>query len=184
MTLKHKENPPVIFPDQALEAQPDPELPWWVGKTRSRQEKALAWELRAKGITYFLPLVSQVQKSQRRVRTSLVPLFSGYIFFQGGGLQRHRALRTGRLAQVLEVQDQQGLHSQLFSLAKAVDLGAELKLCDMVKKGSRVRIAFGPLAGLEGVVLSYKGEARLILNVEAIAQAASVEVSLDQVQPV
>jgi hypothetical protein len=184
MTLKAIENPPVVYPEQTLQAEPDPGLPWWVGKTRSRQEKALAWELKAGGIPYFLPLVPQAQKSRRRVRTSLVPLFSSYIFFQGSGLQRHQALRTGRLARVLHVQDQQGLHSQLRALAKAVDLGTELKLCDMVKKGSRVRIAFGPLAGLEGVVLSYKGQARLILNVEAIAQAASVQVNLDQVQPV
>lgn len=184
MTISPQANPSVIFPDQALDTAPDPQRPWWVGKTRSRQEKALAWELKSRDIPYFLPLVTQTQKSQRRIRTSLVPLFSGYIFFQGTALHRHQAMRTGRLAQVLEVRDQEGLLSQLRSLAKAVDLGAELKLCDMVKQGSRVRIAFGPLAGLEGIVIHYKNETRLVLNVQAIAQAAAVEVSLDQVQPI
>ncbi|MFW5932287.1 MAG: transcription termination/antitermination NusG family protein [Desulfohalobiaceae bacterium] len=184
MTLSPQTNPSVVFPDQALEAGPDPKRPWWVGKTRSRQEKALAWDLRSLQIPYVLPLVTQTQKSRNRVRTSLVPLFSGYIFFQGTGLERHQALRTGRLAQVLEVRDQAGLLSQLNSLAKAVDLGAELQLCDMVRQGSRVRIAFGPLAGLEGIVVRYKNQTKLVLNVQAIAQAAAVEVSLDQVQPV
>src|SRR5215475_13601522 len=48
--------------------------------TRSRHEKRVASELEQKGITTFLPLISEMRKwSDRRMKVEL-PLFSCYVF--------------------------------------------------------------------------------------------------------
>lgn len=76
---------------------------WWVARTKSRQEKALAWNLVSRNVEYFLPLVSRPQKSKGRMRSSIVPLFNGYLFFRGDQTARSGALKTGKIAQILEV---------------------------------------------------------------------------------
>ena len=93
MTLNPKDNPLPVHPRELLDpgAWPDPVRPWWVARTRTRQEKALARSLRGKDIPYFLPLVSRPQKSQGRMRTSIVPLFDGYLFFQADPAERQTA---------------------------------------------------------------------------------------------
>jgi len=186
MTIAAHENPPICFPETLFSApnQDESDKVWWIARTKSRQEKALAWDLAARKTEYFLPLVSKPQKSRGRMRASIVPLFNGYMFFKGSLLDRQNALQTGRVAQVLEVDDQQGLLSELSQIALAASEKISLELCDFVKRGQRVRIIAGPFKGLEGVVNKQKNRTRLLLTVAAIKQAAAIEISLDQAQPI
>ncbi len=183
MTLKSADNPPVTYPTDLFEFPVSGDRPWRVARTKSRQEKALAWSLKASGIRYFLPLVSRPQKNKKRMRTSIVPLFNGYLFFQGDMQERYTAITSGRIAQIIEVQDQQTLTRELTSLAQATAAECQLELCDFATKGKRVRIIDGPFRGLEGIVKKQKGQRRLVLQIEAIRQAATVEIELDQAQP-
>lgn len=184
MTLNPKDNPPVVYPAQVFDWDLASQAVWWVGRTKPRQEKAVARDLRMHGIAYFLPLVARPQRSIKRMRMSLLPLFSGYVFFRGDVQDRHNIMKTGRLAQILSVRDQVGLNSQLAGIARAIEHQMDLDLCDLVREGTRVRITHGPLVGVEGLVQKMKNPARLILNVSVIAQAAMVEVDLDQVEPI
>ncbi len=186
MTLNASDNPPACFPEQLFTsptAGKDEKI-WWVARTKSRQEKALAWNLVAREVEYFLPLVSRPQKCKGRMRSSIVPLFNGYLFFRADQTARSEAMKTGKIAQVLEVKDQQGLLSELSSLARASAAKIELTLCDFVTSGQRVRILDGPFKDLEGIVKKRKNSTRLILQIEAIRQAAAVEIALDQAQPI
>jgi transcription antitermination factor NusG len=42
----------------------------------------------------------------------------------------------------------------------------------------------GPLLGLEGIVVETKGDARLVLQIDMLGQAASVEIDIEMVEPV
>ncbi|MBA2881491.1 hypothetical protein HNR65_001818 [Desulfosalsimonas propionicica] len=57
-----------------------------------RREKALAGYLADRGIGYFLPMVRRRQSSAKRERYSLLPLFSGYLFFKADDPGRYRVL--------------------------------------------------------------------------------------------
>lgn len=185
MTLNPKDNPLPVHPRELLDpgGWPDPVRPWWVARTRTRQEKALARSLRGKDIPYFLPLVSRPQKSQGRMRTSIVPLFDGYLFFQADPAERQTALQTGHLAQAIPVKDQNMLHGQLQAISRVCALEMNLELADFAQPGKTVRIIAGPFAGLSGVVRTIRNTRRLVLNVDAIGQAVAVEIGLDQIQP-
>jgi hypothetical protein len=56
---------------------------WFVLHTRSRQEKAVASDLMALGVDFFLPLLKQARYYGGRKRSIELPLFSGYVFVRG-----------------------------------------------------------------------------------------------------
>ena len=51
-------------------------------------------------------------------------------------------------------------------------------------KGKRVRIIRGPLAGLEGVLISVGDRYRVIISIEVLKRSVAAEVSLDWVEAV
>ena len=182
MTLKISDNPPPCNPENIFDLDLDCLRPWWVVRTKSRQEKALAWSLKKAGISYYLPLVARPQKNRERLRISIVPLFAGYLFLQGTHMERYESLRTGRIAQVIPVEDQVSLRKELQGISMVTAMEKHLELCDFVKKGQKARVIYGPFAGVEGIVERGKNRTRLILTVQVIRQAVRVEIDIDQVQ--
>src|SRR5438105_2419012 len=75
--LRVEENPPAQSP--VVEDLASAPGRWWVAHTRSRCEKALAWDLLRRGIVYFLPMVERVRMSGGRKRRFLLPLFPSYL---------------------------------------------------------------------------------------------------------
>ena len=182
MTLKTSDNPPPCNPENIFDLDLDSLKPWWVARTKSRQEKALAWSLKKAGISYYLPLVARPQKNRERLRISIVPLFTGYLFLRGTYMERYESLRTGRVAQVIPVEDQVSLRKDLQGISMVTAMEKCLELCDFVKKGQKARVIYGPFAGVEGIVERKKNRTRLILTVQVIRQAVRVEIDTDQVQ--
>jgi transcriptional antiterminator RfaH len=180
--LKESENPPLVWP----EAQSISDFTglWWVAHTKSRNEKALAQDLVAKNISYFLPMTWKVQRRSHRTFRSLLPLFSGYLFFCGQEKERIELLRTNRVANVIEVKDQEKLLDELVQFERALRAGAPLTPYKYIKAGQRCRVIAGPLLGLEGIVIQIKNVARLLLQIDMLGQAASVEIDIDLIEPI
>ena len=180
--LKESENPPIIWP----EAQSISDFTglWWVAHTKSRNEKALAQDLVAKNISYFLPMTWKVQCRSHMTLRSLLPLFSGYLFFCGREAERVEILRTNRVANVIEVKNQEKLLDELVQFERALRAGAPLMPYKYIKAGQRCRVVAGPLLGLEGIVIQVKNLARLVLQIDMLGQAASVEIDIDMIEPI
>lgn len=178
--LKPSENPPLIWPE--AESIRDFVGQWWVVHTKSRNEKALAHDLVGRNICYFLPMSWKVRQRSRRTFRSLLPLFGGYLFFCGDESQRIGLLQTNRVANLINVKDQQNLIDELVQIEQALRAGAPLTPHKYVKAGQKCRVIAGPLLGLEGVVVRAKGVMRLVLQVDILGQAASVEIDLDMIE--
>ena len=155
---------------------------WWVVHTKSRNEKALAHDLIRREISYFLPMTWKVRRKSRRTIRSLLPLFSGYLFFCGGENARTEVLRTDRVANILRVKDQEKLINELLQIQQALKIGAPLVPHKYVKAGQKCKVIAGPLLGLEGVVAMTHGATRLVLQVDMLGQAASVEIDIDTIE--
>ena len=178
--LKLSDNPPMLFPQDAPLAEIAGQ--WWVARTKSRNEKALAWWLHQSSIAYFLPMREKTTRRKGRVFKSLLPLFSGYLFFSATEEQRVTALTSNRIAQLLEVPDQQQLLGDMTAIHDAISKGASLDPHPYLKQGDRCRVAAGPLAGLEGMLVRRKGVTRLVLQIDMLGQAAAAEVDADLVE--
>lgn len=178
--LKSSENPPMIWPE--VESICDFSGPWWVAHTRSRNEKALAHDLIRKNISYFLPMRWKVRYHRGRTIRSLLPLFSGYLFFCGREGQRLELLRTNRVANLIEVKDQEKLLGELLQFEQALRAGAPLVPYKYITAGRRCQVIAGPLANLQGIIIRAKNTTRLVLQIDMLGQAASVEIDIDMVE--
>lgn len=159
---------------------------WYVAHTRSRNEKILAQELGRMQIPYYLPLAQRITRSRatRRISRSQVPVFPGYLFFNGTEDHRYAALRTNRIAHVLEVSDQAQLVRELTNVRLLLSTQQDFSVAPRLKEGDWGRITSGPLVGLEGVITQLSGRFRLTMNVTILGQSVSVEVERDAVEKI
>ncbi|MCX8044996.1 MAG: hypothetical protein N3B18_12825 [Desulfobacterota bacterium] len=183
MALAIEKNPPPMSPQTILE-EPINGTVWWVAHTKSRREKALAEFLGERGIGYYLPMVKSRQPSCRRERFSLLPLFSGYLFFKGDRDDRYHAYTSNHIARVLEVKDQEKLRRELLQIARVIAARELMSPCDFFTEGQRVRVTCGPLKGVEGIIQRKNGSCRLVLTVSAIAQSFAVNIDAEMVAAV
>lgn len=157
---------------------------WWVAHTKPRQEKALAWDIFHSGGNYFLPMYEVSKRSRKRRWTSILPLFTGYVFLCGDEKHRLRALETNRIAKLIPVPDQAGLVKELTRIRQLLAGGVSIDLYPGLTRGSACRIRTGSLVGLEGQVERRKGRARFIVNVTILGQGAAVEIDADWLEPI
>ena len=180
--LKLSENPPIIYPEESpLE---EIEGPWWVAHTKSRNEKALAFAFAHFNIPYFLPLIEKVTKRKSRVYKTLLPLFSGYVFFSGNSEARHQALATNRIANVIEVVEQGQFVRELVPIYRAITSGLPMDPHPSLKSGDRCRVTAGSLVDCEGIVLRKKNQTKILLQVDILGQAAAVEIAAELLEPI
>jgi transcriptional antiterminator NusG len=148
---------------------------WFVLHTKSRQEKAMAGDLAARKVAHFLPLVTKTRSSGSRKIKVEEPLFPGYLFLRGSQDDVYNADRTKRVAHIITVPNQQRLIWELRNLAMALQNKTPLDPYPYLKEGVRVEVTSGPLRGLQGIIESRSSIDRLILSVEILGRAVSVE---------
>ncbi len=156
---------------------------WFVLHTRSRQEKALADQLNKFSIEHFLPIVKIERQYGHRTRLVEQPLFPSYVFMLGTREDRAQAMTTNRIANVLEVQDQATLTRELKQIRAAIASGVTLDPYAFLHVGHWVRVRSGPLMGIEGRVENRRKAHRLVLQVEVLGQATSVEIDAALLEP-
>jgi len=150
---------------------------WWVGHTKSRFEKAFAWDMHRRGINYFLPLIRREIYSGGRKRKWMLPLFPSYVFFAGDEQTHYEALRTNRLCQAIPVNDRGKFIEELEQVQQALNLQVEMDFYPHAALGKRCRVASGPLQGIEGIVIQRDAKTRLVLQVSMLGRGASLEIA-------
>jgi len=74
--LKFTDNPPILTP--GVESLRDLDGTWWMAHTRPHFERAFAWNLKSRGIGYFLSMCEYVIFSGGRNRRGMKLLFPSY----------------------------------------------------------------------------------------------------------
>jgi transcriptional antiterminator NusG len=156
---------------------------WYVLHTRSRQEKALADDLQGMGVSYFLPLVSSVRYYGRRKATVETPLFPGYVFLRGTLEEVYEADRTRRVANIIKVADQKVIARELSGIRDVLGEDGKLDPHPYLQRGVWVEVRSGPFKGVVGVVEDRKVN-RLILQIQVLGQASSLEIDGALLEPI
>lgn len=177
---------PSLFPENLLDDFVDEgsERRWWAVYTKSRQEKSLARQLLGMEVPFYLPLIPKTNLIRGRRFTSHVPLFGSYMFLFANEEERVSALTTERIVQLLPAPPGQEIAQDLQNVRALIAAGTPLTLESRLAVGRRVRVKSGALMGLEGVILSRRGEARLLVGVRFLQQGASVLIQDFQVEPI
>jgi transcription elongation factor/antiterminator RfaH len=159
---------------------------WYVLHTKSRFENVVNEGLIKKSIEVFLPKV-QV-KSKRRDRKAMirVPLFPGYLFVKSDLNPNEHLEIVKTVGAVRLIGNKDGPipvpSDTIKSLEIMVGGNNPVITGTRFKKGERVIVVYGPLAGVIGTFARYKGKGRVIVNIEALGQFAGVDVSEEDIE--
>ncbi len=160
---------------------------WYGLQTRPRHEKIVAHRLGEKGVTTFLPLVTEVHRWSDRKKSVQMPLFGGYVFakFVPNRSDRLRVLRVdgvfglvGASGEGTPIPD-----AQIEAVRSLVEKEMAWSSHPYLKIGQRVRIRSGALDGMEGILISRNGDRTLVISVEAIQRSLAVRVEGYEVEP-
>jgi transcription antitermination factor NusG len=177
---------PDLYPDD-LWQRDDPLIgngrAWWCLHTKPRQEKAVARELRAQKVPFYLPqVVHEDRTPQGRKTRSVIPLFTSYLFLLGDERDRLCALKGNRLVRVIDVADQPTIDHDLHQIHQVLASGLAVVPEPMVPVGARVLILTGPLAGIEGKVIRRGKRDQFVAVVHFLGSGATVDLEDWQVE--
>ena len=159
---------------------------WYVLHTKSRFENVVNDGLMNKSVEVFLPKIQIRSKRRDRKAMIKVPLFPGYLFVKTD-LNPHSHLeivKTTGAVRLIGTKDGPVPVSltAIESLKIMVDGNNQVSTGYQLKKGDPVIVIAGPFAGVSGIFARYRGQDRVIVNIEALGQYASVEVHKEDVE--
>jgi transcription antitermination factor NusG len=160
---------------------------WYVLYLRSRYEKRVHEELLRRGIESFLPVVTEVRQWSDRKKKVEVPLFPGYDFVRIELTQKLRVLQVEGVVKFVSIGNSRPdpvPDEQIESLKLVIVTPRTLRKENPLHGGELVRVKSGPLAGAQGFVVRAKNSTRVVISIESIQQAVSVEVSADQLETI
>jgi len=160
-------------------------LQWYAVLVRSQHEDLVARHLRVRGMEAFLPLYRQRRRWSDRFVETDVPLFPGYVFCQFNPLNRLPVLTVPGVAHIV------GAGKKLLPVDKAEIDAIQAAVRSEVPRqpwpflqiGNKVRIEFGPLCGIEGILLGHRGHQSLVLSITLLQRSVAVTIDEEWVRP-
>ncbi len=139
---------------------------WYALRVRSQHEQMVGAHLQGRGYKSFLPLYKSRRRWSDRFKEIEQPLFPGYVFCQFNPLNQLPILSIPGVVHVVGVGR------------------TPVQPWPFLRVGHKVRIEYGPLSGLEGILLGFGGHQRLVLSVTLLQRSVAVQVDEAWVRPV
>jgi transcriptional antiterminator NusG len=158
---------------------------WFALWTRSRHEQVVREQLDRKQIEVFLPTVTRWSRWKDRKKKIDWPLFPGYCFARFDPHDRLPVLKCIGVVNIISVEGDPAAipEHEIDWIRQLVDTDLAYDPCPMIHEGTMVEVKHGPLGGVVGRLIRKGAHARLILSVNLIGQAVSVEVDAADVRP-
>jgi transcription antitermination factor NusG len=161
-------------------------LAWYAIRTRSRHEKLVHQQLDSRRVEAFLPLVDRRRRWKDRWKTVSFPLFPGYCFARFPYQERLSVVTAVGVVQILGIN---GIaipvpDDEIEAVQQLVTSTLPFDPHPYLKEGMEVEVVRGSLAGVRGILIRKGARARLVVAINLIQQAASVELDAADVLPV
>lgn len=163
------------------------DLSWYAIQIQSRLGNLASATLRGKGYEEFLPLYRTRRRWSDRMKELELPLFPGYLFC--------RCDPTDRLMPILTTPGVIGIvgagktpipvdDGEIDTVRAVLRSGLAAQPWPFLHVGAKVRIAGGPLAGIEGIIINADKTHRLVVSVSLLQRSVAVEIDRDWACPV
>ena len=157
---------------------------WYAVWTRSRHEQVVREQLERKGLEAFLPTITRWSRWKDRKKQVDWPLFPGYCFVRFNGVERLPVLKCTGVVNIVSFDgDIVAIpEHEIESIRRLVESDLQFDPCPLIREGMMVEVTHGPLKGVVGRLMRKGSHARLVLSVDLIGQAVSVEVDASDVK--
>jgi transcription termination/antitermination protein NusG len=158
---------------------------WFAIWTRSRHEQAVREQLERKHIDAFLPTIPRWSRWKDRKKKIDWPLFPGYCFARFNLEDTLPVLKCSGVVNIVSFEGKPAPIPEWELDSIRVLVGSELQYdpCPLIHEGMLVEVVHGPLKGVVGRLMRKDApKARLVLSVDLIGQAVSVEVDAADVK--
>jgi len=159
---------------------------WYALYVKHQHERKAAALLERKGIEVLLPLQKVVRRWKDRSKTLSLPIFPNYLFVHTNLESKWQILNTPGIFFLVESQGKASTipREEMESIRRLVMSGVPVQAHPYLEAGDRVQVCAGPLQGVTGILERFKNQYRVIINVELLQKAVSVEVELNNLQRV
>jgi transcription antitermination factor NusG len=159
---------------------------WYALQVRTRWESSTAVQLSGKGYKILLPTYKARRRSSGRLKEMIAPLFPGYLFCQFDVQKRLPILVTpgviavvGRGRVPLPVDD-----GEIAGIQTVVTSGLRAEPWPYLEIGQKIRLESHALEGLEGILINFKGNQRIVVSVSLLRRSVALEIDRSCVSPV
>lgn len=162
----------------------DSQRHWFAIWTRSRHERAVCEQLDRRQVEAFLPTITKWSRWKDRRKRVEWPLFPGYCFARFDPRERLPVLQTPGLVRIVSQFGEPAPipDHEIEGIRLLVESDLAYDPCPLIREGSVVEVTHGPLRGVIGRLVRKQERARLVLSVDLIGQAVSVEVDAGDVR--
>jgi transcription antitermination factor NusG len=157
----------------------DPLAPQWFAVwTRSRHEQMVRDQLERKHFDAFLPTITRWSRWKDRKKKIDWPLFPGYCFARFNARERLPILKCTGVVSIISIKGEPAPipEHEIDGIRALIESELAYDPCPMIHEGMMVEVIHGPLKGVIGRLVRKGAHARLVLSVDLIGQAVSVEV--------
>ena len=157
---------------------------WFALWTRSRHEQVVREQLEQKHVDVFLPTVTKWSRWKDRKKRIDWPLFPGYCFARFSSHERLPILKCAGVVSIVSFQGEPAPipEHEIDGIRRLIESDLAFDPCPMIREGMKVEVVHGPLKGVVGRLVRKNEKARLVLSVDLIGQAVSVEVDAADVR--
>ena len=155
---------------------------WFALYVKSKAEEQVSQHLRYKGYEEFLPLY-KVRTRQGTIEKQK-PLFPGYVFCRLNPAANGLIITTPGVISIvgfggkpIPVETR-----EIEALKKVAALGLQSEPWKLLTVGEMVRVEEGPLAGVAGILISVRGQDRLVISVTLMRRSVAVEIDRSAVK--
>ena len=158
---------------------------WFAVWTRSRHEQAVREQLERKQVEVFLPTVTRWSRWKDRKKKVDWPLFPGYCFAHFDPSDTLPILKCVGVVNIVSFDGKPAPIPAVELDSIRLLLGSDFQYdpCPFLHEGQMAEVVHGPLRGVIGRLVRKDAQrARLILSINLIGQAVSVDVDAADVR--
>jgi len=183
--MQEKEHNVLVYPERN-ELSSATQGAWHVVRTKTKCEKFVRDRLTAMGMEAFVPLRKRTARYNRKVKVYELPLITCYTFVRLDKTRRHQVFDVPFVQGILRNAGHDCLvnEREIQWLQKITGTELEVKTEPLsMREGDRVVLAYGQLAGMEGVILSHRSKHEVVVALESIGLQMVIQVDKAMLEP-
>ncbi len=154
-------------------------LRWFACYTKPRAEKAVNERLKQSEIECYLPLQKTRRKWSDRMKWVNEPLIKSYIFVRIDPSAYNKVIQTEGILRFITFERRAVPipDSQIEAVKLLLGQGVELEVThDRILPGQSIEVHAGPLIGLRGELVEYRGSKKVLVRLGEIGQGILVTI--------